>query len=500
VVTAHNSAGNAAASSFNTAAAAPATVGNGLVSAAYLLGWAPPAGCSALNATCVGTTDPPNWKATTEVNIFALYGEPPAQDASTTGTVSGTLSSIPASVTTAIPAGPIMITTNASAPSSGSYQILQTSGAAAGATSIPITGSPTANANYPSGSAIMVQLFNSSKNSVPTGSTLTSLVSTVHAAGADAIISIGGSNDPYWSNECPNGFAYLFGAEMAHYISTYGLDGVEWDSEQGSTADWDACWNQSSQEVHAIATAAGHVPIVYVDFNQSDTSDSVAAAAATQVDQFAFFYYGWNPTTNYNCANSCSQLAGYLSKAVSAGVPAAKWLAGQGVSYNSPPFSQGTSATVLATTTSSVSGAVTSIPVTALSSAIPQGTFILATTDGPPPTNYEILQTSGAASGATSIPVTGYCKPAGWTYGQGNCVTTSSVTLNASYASGDDVIQAAMGYATGAYNLGGWDCGPNAAFAAAHNMLGVMEWGYDGSGNTKLCFDQIQPFVSGGFG
>jgi hypothetical protein len=57
-----------------------------------------------------------------------------------------------------------------------------------------------------------------------------------------------------------------------------------------------------------------------------------------------------------------------------------------------------------------------------------------------------------------------------------------------------------MGYPTGAYDLGGWDCGPNAAFAAAHNMLGVMEWGYDGSANTKLCFDQIQPFTTGGYG
>jgi hypothetical protein len=422
-------------------------------------------------------------------------GEDPAQDATTTGTVGGAIASIPATVSTTIPAGPIMLTTSTSDPAGGNYQILQTTGASSGASSIPITGSPTANYSYPSGSYIMTQGFNSSQNSIPTGSTLTALVAAIHAGGAKAIISIGGSNDPYWSAECVNGFQWLFGAEMAHYIVANNLDGVEWDSEQGSATAWENCWTDSSEMVHAVATAADQVPIVYVDFNQSDTSASVPAAAKTQVDQFAFFWYGYDPANNWNCANSCSQLAGYLSTVVSAGIPAGKWLSGQGVAGAGGAAQQAT--TILATTASSVSGSVTSIPVTALAASMPAGTFVLATTNMPP-TNDQILETSGAAEGATSIPVTGYCSPAGWTTNNGNCVNASPVTLNATYASGDDIYLDLTGYPTGSHNVGGWDCGNNAAYAAARGMLGVMEWYDDGSANTKLCFDQIQPFVSGG--
>jgi hypothetical protein len=502
VVTATNSSGSTGASSFNTAAATSGSNSNGLVSAAYLLGFSPPSGCSSLNATCISTTDPPNWNAITEANVFALVGENPASAGATTATVTGTITSIPASVTTTIPAGPIMLTTSSSNPASGSYQILQTSGAASGATSIPITGSPSANATYASGSAVMVQGLNSSQNSVPTGSTLTALTTAIHNAGAKALISIGGSNDVYWNSDCADGFQYLLGATLAHYILAGGFDGVELDTEQGTSSTWGACWAGAAEEIHAVATGAGQVPIVYADVNQSLGSEYYPAASASkaQVDQFVFFYYGYDPANNYNCADSCNQLATYLSQVTGGtyNIPAAKWLAGQGVAGAGGASQQST--TVLSTTTASASGAVTSIPVSALSASLPAGTFVLATAGGLPPTNYEILETSGAASGATSIPVTGYCTAAAWTLGASDCVSAASVTLNASYASGDDIYMDSTGYGTGGANYGGWDCGNNAAYAAAHGMLGVMEWFDSGSGDTNLCFDQIQPFVSGGLG
>jgi hypothetical protein len=496
VVTATNSSGSNHASSYNTAAAGPSSVGNSLVDAAYLLGFSPPSGCSTINATCITSTDPPNWNAINEVLVFALLGESPAKDATTTGSVSGTITSIPASVTTTIPAGPIMLTTDSSSPSSGSYQILQTSGASSGATSIPVTGSPTANATYASGSVVMVQGLNSSQNSVPTGSTLSGLVSAIHSENATALISLGGSNDENWGSDCANGYQYLLGATLAtDYIQGYDMDGVEIDDEDLPPSS--ACWNGLAEAVHAVATAAGKVPIVYSDFNPTDTSYSVAEATETQIDQFTFEYYGYDPSNDYNCSDDCSKLASFLNTGNSDGIPSQKWIALQGLVGGG--YSQ-TQTTTLGTTTASTSGSVSSIPVSALSAAVPAGTFVLAA-PGSPSTQYEILETSGAAEGATSIPVTGHCSAAGWTMGSGNCSNASSVSLNGTYASGDDVYMDSTGYSAndGAY-FGGWDCGNNAAYAAAHNMGGVGEWYWNGSANSALCFDQIQPFVSGGLG
>jgi hypothetical protein len=500
VVTATNSSGSNGAGSFDTAAVLPSTIGAGnFVSAIDLLGFAPPSGCSSLTATCIQTTNPPPWGGITEATVFALYGESPAQDATTTGVVSGSITSIPASVTATIPAGPIMLTTSTSNPSGGSYQILQTSGAASGATSIPVTGSPVANATYGVGSYVMVQGLNSSKNSIPTGSTLTSLTAAIHAEGAKAIVALGGSNDDNWGSDCVNGFQYLLGAEMANYMTSNGFDGVEIDDEDGSelnSSDAPPCWNGMAEEVHSVATASNQVPVVYVDLNPTDTSVSLATPAKAQVDQWVLEYFGYNPDNDYNCANSCSELGGYLSDAVSSGVPAQRWLSSQGLNG---PYSQGTLDT-LATTASVVSGAVTSIPVSALSAAMPKGAFEVASTSSPQ-TSYEILETSGAAQGATSIPVTGYCSEPGFTYGSGNCTTSSSVTLNGSYASGSDVYANSMGYSAPSDEYyGGWDCGNNAAYAAANNMLGVLEWYYDGTTNSKICLDQIKPFATGGLG
>jgi hypothetical protein len=103
------------------------------------------------------------------------------------------------------------------------------------------------------------------QNSVPTGSNLTNLVNAIHTNGATALISFGGSNDPYWTDDCQNGYQYLLGSWFAHYITANSLDGMEID-EEASEGSWTAaCWNGIAQEVHSVATAQGKVPIVQGD-------------------------------------------------------------------------------------------------------------------------------------------------------------------------------------------------------------------------------------------
>ena len=87
--------------------------------------WSPPSGCSSLNVACINSRD---WSAINQSTIFNFGGagidNAPVQDATTTSSVSGAIgTSIPATVTATIPAGPIMITTDSSSPSSGSCRI-----------------------------------------------------------------------------------------------------------------------------------------------------------------------------------------------------------------------------------------------------------------------------------------------------------------------------------------------------------------------------------------
>lgn len=514
-VTATGTGGTTSVNSYNTGYALPTTISSSqFVDVAYLLPWEVPTGCTSLDATCLTSTSAPNWGGINESIIFAMLQNDPSTVATSTSDVKlgQTITSIPANVTSAIAAGPIMITTNATTPSSGNYQILQTSGAASGATSIPITGSPLAQSAFPSGSSIMTETLNYSTLSMPSGSNMTNLVAAIHSEGSTVLGSVGGSNDLTWHTDCVNGFQYLLGAEMASYMTQYNLDGMEIDQEDGSmsNAQASACSSAIGQSLHAVATAANKVPIVYDDFNPTDTSETQPANAITNLDQVNFEYYGYNPNTQYNCSNNCQEEAQFLSEGIAAGIPSQKWLGLQGVVGG---YAQSAS-TVLGTITASASGNVTSIPISGAAAAgsvaagtIPAGVVILATT-GTPPSNYEILETSGV-TGCTSgcnLPITGYCQVSGWQPGTGNCHNSGTgVTLNATYPSGSDVYLSALGYpysgpGSSGYNVGGWDCGNNAAYAAAHNMAGVGEWFWNGSPNTALCFDTIAPFISGGFG
>jgi hypothetical protein len=233
------------------------------------------------------------------------------------------------------------------------------------------------------------------------------------------------------------------------------------------------------------------------------------ATTKANLDELAYEYYG--NTYDYNCAANCgsspasgTSVAGFLNDSNGAGFPSVKAINITAPNTGGSSSSQAAS-TVLGTTTSSVSGSVTSIPVSAITAAgsasagtLPAGLFIIANTSLPP-TSWQFLETSGVTgcTSGCSIPVTGSCTTTGWELNVNTCTNSTGTMLNTTYATGSDIYLDAIGYAHGTLHAGGWDCGANAAYAAAHNMLGVSEWFAAGAANTNLCFDTIQPFVSG---
>ena len=126
----------------------------------------------------------------------------------------------------------------------------------------------------------------------------------------------------------------------------------------------------------------------------------------------------------------------------------------------------------LSTTSASVdtSGSVTSLPLAAaLTSALPAGNVVLAST-GTPPAHYEVFTTPGAAAGATSIPITGSVR------GNGSFAFPSGSNVQSAYA-------------------GPWDCYNLAQNAKANGMLGSMDFAlqseYAAYNKSFPCLDQI---------
>jgi hypothetical protein len=231
------------------------------------------------------------------------------------------------------------------------------------------------------------------------GSSMTSLVSAIHAHGAKAVISFGGSDDGYWSSDCVNGYQYLLGAWFANYITTYGVDGMEIDEElgQGSSSTVTTCWNGIAAEMHSIATTANQVPTVQGDVNPTDNVPASISLAATKanLDQLAIEYYGAN--YDNNCSANCQgSSGGYrvergLSDSTTAGWPAQKvsWIS---ASNTATVHSSQAATTVLGTTTSALasgtnvgSSGIGGIPVSGIAAvgneaagSMPAGLFIIA--------------------------------------------------------------------------------------------------------------------------
>jgi hypothetical protein len=301
-------------------------------------------------------------------------------------------------------------------------------------------------------------------------------VSTIHKEGKLAMISIGGSTDQDWVNACAPGNLPGFTRKLISYMVSNGFDGVDIDIESlsgsGSQMDlWAGCEQSIAQAAHAAVTQAGGIPIVSADVDQS-WMDSAVAEFEQWPDQFNLMYYGY-PTGSYSCANSCSQVNTLVQSMHTTGhVPYDRMVLGM-----SPGGSQDQCCYVtLGSTAGSVdtSASVTSIPLSSgLSTALPAGNLVLAST-GNPPAHYEIFATSGAAEGATAIPITGEV------VGSGAYTFASRSAVQSDYA-------------------GPWDCGNFAGYAAANGLEGVMIWDLQEEaqehGGQFPCFAQVAPYV-----
>ncbi len=309
-------------------------------------------------------------------------------------------------------------------------------------------------------------------------------VSVIHQHKKLAIITIGGSTDQDWPRACSAANLPGFASKLVSYMVSNGFDGVNLDIESFDGAGsqltlWGNCVRTISQRAHAATTRAGKTPIVAADIDQS-WMDPAVATFSQWPDEFQLMYYGY-PTGSYSCAtgspaNSCAKVNSLVQELHNtAHIPYDKMLLGM-----SPGGGQAQCCYVnLATTNATVSGPITSIPVSSISTAIPAGNIVLATTQNPP-SDYQVLTTSGApaCSSDCSIPITG---APSW---------GSGTTANHSYPSGS--------YVQNAY-AGPWDCGNFARYAVTNGLRGVMVWDLQEEAGIHHgqfpCYDQVAPYV-----
>jgi hypothetical protein len=101
---------------------------------------------------------------------------------------------------------------------------------------------------------------------------------------------------------------------------------------------------------------------------------------------------------------------------------------------------------------------------------VENGTGLNTTPGGTPPAHYEVFSTSGVASGATSIPITGSVR------GNGSFAFPSGAVVQSDYA-------------------GSWDCYNMAAYAKANGYAGSMDFDlqseYGAYNHSFPCLDQI---------
>jgi hypothetical protein len=319
--------------------------------------------------------------------------------------------------------------------------------------------------------------LNTSQNSIDRMD-LPTWVSMVHQHGKLAIIDIGGSTDQDWANACSSSNLPGFASELVNWMVTNGFDGVNLDIESLSGAGaqltlWANCVQTIAQDAHAARTQAGKTPIVAEDVDQS-WMDGAVAQFSQWVDQFQLMYYGYPVSESaYDCANgtpvnTCAQVNTLVQNLHNtADIPYSKMLLGMSAGGGEAQCCY----LNLGTTSASVNSGspLNSIPLASgLAAALPAGEVVLASTENPP-AHWEIFTTSGAAQGATSIPITGDVSGSG----------------SYTFPSGSDV--------QSAYE-GPWDCGNFGRYARSAGLGGLMIWTLQqdaGGHNGEFpCFDQ----------
>jgi hypothetical protein len=296
-----------------------------------------------------------------------------------------------------------------------------------------------------------------------------------------AIISIGGSNDSDWQYACDSTNQAGFVQNLVNYTVSNGFDGVDLDIEDSGSltaSQLEGCVQAIATAAHAATTTEGKTPIVTEDMDQSLYNTmpySTIQYDISYLDQVQLMYYGFNPSTDWNCgtgtpANTCAVVTQMVSNATNQGIPADKLVLGMDTSGG---YAQGNYSTLAPTTSvvDTTSGTPSSIPVSSISSTISAGDIVLATTENPP-AHYEVFTTSGAAvcTSNCSIPITGEV------HGNGSYAFPSGSVVQSAYA-------------------GPWDCYNMGRYAATHGLKGNMifdlqeeESGHNGS---FPCSDQI---------
>lgn len=304
---------------------------------------------------------------------------------------------------------------------------------------------------------------------------------TIHSHGDQAWIAIGGSNDGNWANACNPTNQAGFVANLVSYAVTNGFDGIDIDAEQsvGTAAQFESCVQAIANAAHAATSKQGKPIQVSEEMDESLYNSLPYSTIPTDIsylDQVQLEYFGYNPTTDWNCgsgspADTCAYVTSMVKHATGEGLPASKLLIGMEPDDGA---AQGAFSNIT-TTNAAVSTATvpTSIPVASITTAIAAGDIVLQSTEKPP-AEYDVLTTSGAAvcSSSCSIPITGTVytnEPGGFTF-----------------PSGSDVDSAYMGP---------WDCYNLAHYAASNGMKGNMTFDlqgeYSGYSNNYPCLANI---------
>ena len=297
-------------------------------------------------------------------------------------------------------------------------------------------------------------------------------VNLVHSHNKLALLAVGGSSvNGEWYYPCNTADAPQFAANMVSLMQSDGFDGINLDEEQDpgtgspefTTAMFDACLQDLSSDLAAVKTAQGKTPL-FTGYADPTVNYDIGA------DEDPYVSYVLSGGYGHECDDNCASLATDVSNLeTKSGIPSSKIVLG----IDTEPGDPSCCYDDLATTSGNVSEPSTdSIPLSGgLSAALPAGNVVIASTQNPP-ADWEILTTSGAAQGATSIPITGTVDGSG------------SYTFPAGSDVQDD-------YA------GPWDCRNIGQYAAdpSKGLRGVMVWtlggDYDGHNGLYPCFAQL---------
>jgi hypothetical protein len=294
----------------------------------------------------------------------------------------------------------------------------------------------------------------------------------LHQHGVQAFITLGDNNTDggAWNSACSASEDQTLATNLVSYATANGFDGVDLDIEDAVTplSQLEACVQQISSQAHAAGL------LVSAEQNQSIPTTNPYSEVAPDIsylDSAVDEYYGYNPANNWNCGTgtpygTCAYVAQLDGSTIRAGQLASKTLLGMATCCGAAQAAYSN----LSTTSGAVdtSGSVASLALASgLSAALPAGNVVVS--DGGE-SHYEVFSTSGAAAGATSIPITGSVR------GNGSFQFPAGSEVQSDYA-------------------GPWDCYNMAAYAHANGYQGSMDFAlqseYGAYNKSFPCLDQI---------